>query len=497
MSKFHTWIKNKLRFLRSLRLWVFVISFSVGLIPCAFLSQILLNNYEKRAVSIRTSDVSNQLRIISDHLLTYNYLLDTSSEAIDAELSQLSNLYDGRILIINSDLKVVKDTYGISQGKTMISSEVVRALKGESVSIYDSENGYIEITTPIIESKNSDLITPSDIENDGISETNISGVMLTSVSTQTIINTQESLRRTSEIVIIIAALIIVVIAAHISHLITKPFRQLTNDISDMKEGYASDPVMVNDYIETEQISDAFNQVYMRMKRLDDSRQEFVSNVSHELKTPMTSVKVLADSLLAQEDAPAELYREFMGDITKEIDRENKIISDLLTLVKMDKTSAELTISQVDINELIELVLKRLRPIARKKDVEITFESLKAVTATVDEVKISQVITNLVENAIKYNVDHGFVRVTLDADHQFFIVIISDTGIGMTQDDMNHIFERFYRADKSHSREIGGTGLGLSITRSAILMHRGSISVDSEVGNGTTFTVKIPLTYIAG
>jgi len=497
MSKFHTWIKNKLRFLRSLRLWVFVISFSVGLIPCAFLSQILLNNYEKRAVSIRTSDVSNQLRIISDHLLTYNYLLDTSSEAIDAELSQLSNLYDGRILIINSDLKVVKDTYGISQGKTMISSEVVRALKGESVSIYDSENGYIEITTPIIESKNSDLITPSDIENDGISETNISGVMLTSVSTQTIINTQESLRRTSEIVIIIAALIIVVIAAHISHLITKPFRQLTNDISDMKEGYASDPVMVNDYIETEQISDAFNQVYMRMKLLDDSRQEFVSNVSHELKTPMTSVKVLADSLLAQEDAPAELYREFMGDITKEIDRENKIISDLLTLVKMDKTSAELTISQVDINELIELVLKRLRPIARKKDVEITFESLKAVTATVDEVKISQVITNLVENAIKYNVDHGFVRVTLDADHQFFIVIISDTGIGMTQDDMNHIFERFYRADKSHSREIGGTGLGLSITRSAILMHRGSISVDSEVGNGTTFTVKIPLTYIAG
>lgn len=497
MSKFTTWAKDKLNFLRSLRLWVFVIAFAVGLIPCAILSQILLNNYEKRAVSTRTSDVSNQLRIISDHLLTYDYLHNTSSEAIDAELSQLSNLYDGRILIINSDLKVVKDTYGISQGKTMISTEVVRALKGESVSIYDSENGYIEITTPIIETLSNDSVEIGEGDTDIEVNTVIHGVMLTSVSTSTIINTQESLSRTSKIVIIITSLIILILAFHISHFLTKPFIRLTSEISDIKEGYTSEPVMVRDYLETERISDAFNQVFMRMKLLDDSRQEFVSNVSHELKTPMTSVKVLADSLLAQEDAPAELYREFMGDITKEIDRENKIISDLLTLVKLDKTSAELSISQVDINELIELVLRRLRPIARKMDVELTFESLKVVTAAVDEVKIIQVITNLVENAIKYNVEHGWVRVTLDADHQFFIIKIADSGIGMKEEDVKHIFERFYRADKSHSREIGGTGLGLAITRSAILMHRGSITVESKLGEGTIFTVKLPLSYIAG
>ena len=130
------------------------------------------------------------------------------------------------------------------------------------------------------------------------------------------------------------------------------------------------------------------------------------------------------------------------------------------------------------------------------DVELTFESLRAINAAVDEVKISQVITNLVENAIKYNVEHGWVKVTLDADHQFFIMTVEDSGIGMKEETLEHIFERFYREDKSHSREIGGTGLGLAITRSAVLMHRGSIQVESVHGEGTKFTVRIPMTYIA-
>ena len=244
------------------------------------------------------------------------------------------------------------------------------------------------------------------------------------------------------------------------------------------------------------IIDAFNQLLGRMKILDDTRQEFVSNVSHELKTPITSVKVLADSLLAQEDAPVELYREFMEDIAAEIDRENRIITDLLSLVKMDKTVSDMNITEVNMNDLTELVLKRLRAIARKRDIEVTFESNRQVIATVDEVKLSSVITNLVENAIKYNKEHGWVKVVLDADHQFFTLTVSDSGIGIPEDAQEHIYERFYRVDKSHSREIGGTGLGLAITRSAILMHRGSIQVSSVPGEGTTFVVRIPLTYIA-
>ncbi len=141
-------------------------------------------------------------------------------------------------------------------------------------------------------------------------------------------------------------------------------------------------------------------------------------------------------------------------------------------------------------------MRRLRPIAIKRDIELIYESIRPVTAAIDEVKITLVITNLIENAIKYNKEHGWVKVTVDADHQFFTVEVADSGIGIPEDCAEHIYERFYRVDKSHSREIEGTGLGLSITRSAVLMHRGTIKVVSEEGEGTTFTVKIPLTYIA-
>ena len=223
----------------------------------------------------------------------------------------------------------------------------------------------------------------------------------------------------------------------------------------------------------------------------------MANVSHELKTPMAAIKVLADSLLAQQDAPAELYREFMEDIVSEIDRENQIITDLLALVKMDKKVQELNIVSLNINDLTELILKRLRPIARKRDVEVVFESMRPVVAEVDEVKMTLVMTNLVENSIKYNKEHGWVKVELDADHQFFTFRVSDSGLGIPEEELPHIYERFYRVDKSHSREIGGTGLGLAITKSAVLMHRGSITATSVEGEGSCFTVRIPLIYIVG
>ena len=118
-----------------------------------------------------------------------------------------------------------------------------------------------------------------------------------------------------------------------------------------------------------------------------------------------------------------------------------------------------------------------------------------MTAEIDEVKIALGITNLVENAIKYNKENGWVHVSLNADHKYFYLKVADSGIGIPKEDTDHIFERFFRVDKSHSREIGGTGLGLSIARNAVVMHRGAIKVYSEPGEGTTFTVRIPLTYI--
>ena len=126
---------------------------------------------------------------------------------------------------------------------------------------------------------------------------------------------------------------------------------------------------------------------------------------------------------------------------------------------------------------------------------MVYESYRPVVADVDEVKMSIALNNLIENAIKYNYDGGWVHVTLNADHKFFYVRIQDSGVGIPEELQDKIFERFYRVDKARSRETGGTGLGLALTRRAILLHRGSIKVYSKEKEGTTFTIRIPLNYV--
>ena len=233
----------------------------------------------------------------------------------------------------------------------------------------------------------------------------------------------------------------------------------------------------------------------KLEEEEKNTKSLITDISHQLKTPLASMKVLSDSLLCQQDVPIELYQEFMNDLSQEIERESKIIDDLLALVKLDKTASGMNIRAENINALVERILKRLRPIAAANNIEMIFESFRPVNAEVDEVKLTLAISNLVENAIKYNKENGWVHVSLNADHKVFYVEVADSGVGIDKENQAHIFERFYRVDKSHSREIGGTGLGLSIARSAVVMHRGAIKVFSQPGEGTTFTVRIPLKYV--
>jgi signal transduction histidine kinase len=479
--------------LKSLRLRIFVIMLVTGIVPGIIVGIGIVQNYEDRAVERRISNVQNQLKIVANHLVSNDYMANyrsedqtyrTSRQVISAELEMLANLYEGRVMIINSNFKVVTDTYGISEGKIIISEEVIKCFQGENISHYDPEHGYIEMTTPIMDT------TASSTEN-GV----VKGVMLTSISNSSIVTIKDDLNRCVLLIETLLAVVVVVLAMVLARAITSPFDKITQAIKDVNAGYSDECISVPDYAETVHIVDAFNQLLGRMRVLDESRQEFVANVSHELKTPMTSMKVLAESLLMEQDAPAQLYREFMEDIVSEIDRENRIITDLLALVKMDKKVQDMSIASLNINDLVELILKRLRPIARKKDVEVVFESMRPVVAEVDEVKMTLIMTNLVENAIKYNKEHGWVKVELDADHQFFTFRVSDSGIGIPEEALTHICERFYRVDKSHSREIGGTGLGLAITKSAVLLHRGTLTVNSVEGEGSSFLVKIPLNYI--
>ena len=453
----------------------------VSSIPCFLVKEVVVKAYEDKAVAWRIAEIQEQCTILANQLTTTNYLNEPASEVIEAEISQIANIYNGRVMIIDEDYKIVRDTLVSDEGKTMIAPQVISCFSGKSSQYYDNEAKYIDVTTPVTEVNGE--------------KTEIKGVILVSVHADIIHETRNLLMGKANLVLWVLLLVVTFGSIFISTYLLKPFKRIVKGIEDVTEGYDSENLQVDTYKETQEISEAFNKMLGRMKILDESRQEFVSNVSHELKTPLTSMKVLADSLLMQGDVPVELYKEFMEDIAEEIERENKIINDLLSLVKMDKTSADLNVKAENINEIVERILKRLRPIAALNNVEVVFESFRPVTAEVDEVKLTLAITNLVENAIKYNKEEGWVQVSLNADHKYFYVKVADSGMGIPQDELDHIFERFYRVDKSHSREIGGTGLGLAIARNAIIMHRGAVKVHSEEGVGTTFTVRVPLNYI--
>lgn len=475
-------MKKKFKFFRSLRFRIMVILVIIGIVPSIIVEKGIVSSYEDRAVSLRSFNVKNQFDIIGNQLEKEGYLEDQSSEAINSQLAMLSNVYNGRILIVDQDYRVIKDTYDMDKGKYMISQEVVQCFSdGKETNHYDRENRYIELIVPI----------HSTVEE----KTEVTGVMLISASTEEIAASIDILEQKGILILMIIMALVIGFGYILSGILMRPFAKVTKAIEDITDGFQDEQISVPDYTETELITDAFNKMLSRVKALDNSRQEFVSNVSHELKTPLTSMKVLADSLVGQENIPIELYQEFMQDIADEIDRENKIITDLLTLVRLDKKAADLNIEVVNINELLELILKRLRPIAAKKNIELTLESYRPVNAEIDETKLVLALTNLVENAIKYNVEDGWVRVSLNADHKYFYVMVADSGMGIPEDSIDHVFERFYRVDKSHSTEIEGTGLGLAITKSAIMMNHGAIRVRSKEKEGTTFSVRIPLTYI--
>ncbi len=471
--------KKKPSFLKSLRFRILIILVILGIVPSVIVANVMVAAYENKAVAVRKQTVEKQCDILCNLLIKENYMNDSSSQDVNSKLELLSNVYDGRILLVDRDYRIIKDTYGVDEGKTQISSMVIKCFKGEEASRYNNKTQKIEMAIPVKSPEVKQL----------------QGAMLISFSSNEIAENIQELEQKSILITGIIIVLAALLGYVLSTVLVKPFARVTKSIEDLTDGYQNEEISVPDYTETALITDAFNKMLSRMKTLDESRNEFVSNVSHELKTPLTSMKVLADSLVGQEGVPEELYQEFMSDITAEIDRENKIITDLLSLVKLDKKAADLNVEHLNINQLLEDILKRLRPIADKRHIDLILDSFRPVEADVDEVKFTLAISNLVENGIKYNVDDGWVRVTLDADHKYFYVKVADSGMGIPEESIGRIFERFYRVDKSHSKEIGGTGLGLAITRSAVTKHHGNIQVESKEGEGTTFTVRIPLSYI--
>ena len=429
---------------------------------------------------VRTA-LQNEGLILSDKMSRGAYFAQPASgRNVDNELSLLADVYDGRITVVNHSFRVVYDTFHVAEGKYHVAPEIVRCFRGETSNKYNDDKGYLIQTFPIYDA------------NEG---KNVEGVMLISASTLKAHDFEANMRESSLLMLLALGMLALLVSIPASMLMHRPFDRLNQAMKRISTGSLKGGVQENGYRITSELSESISATMARMEAIDRSREDFVSNVSHELKTPITSIRLLADSLKSMDQVPPELYEEFMQDISEEIDREARIIDDLLELVKMDQGALELRVRPVDLIAIVKIVLKRVRPMAERRNIELSLEQVREVSVEGDESQLTLALTNLIENAVKYNKEDGSVRVTVDADHQNAYVTVRDTGVGIPEDQQSLVFERFYRVDKARSRETGGTGLGLSITRDIIQMHKGSITLESTEGVGTVFTVTIPLRYM--
>ncbi|MGN0367144.1 MAG: ATP-binding protein [Wujia sp.] len=457
----------------SLRAFVmfFVIALCAGImiVYTAITNQLFVERYREQL----SSNLVSQAESLQKYLQANSMSLK-QPENLNLYIEGMAKGFYGRVLIVDSEYRIIKDTYGTNVGNYMVDEHIFSVISGKTESCMEFLDGYVQYITAV---KQDDQCM---------------GAIMILASTENGDSLITRVKRKSAIVICLIMFVCVCVAWMIGNASSHGIKRINRQMERAGEGDWDAQMSVRGFKEFKQLTESYNKTLSRLKTIDSTRQEFVSNVSHELKTPITSMKVLADSLIQNEEADLPMYKEFMTDIVDEIDRESKIINDLLTLVKMDKQAAELNLAEVNINDLLGVILKRVTPIAKNRDIEITYESYRDVVANVDEVKLSLALTNIIENAVKYNVDHGWVKVTLNADHKNFHIKVADSGVGIPDDCKEHVFERFYRVDKARSRDTGGTGLGLAITRSVILMHRGSIKLYSESGEGTTFTIKIPM-----
>ncbi|MBQ7864139.1 MAG: two-component sensor histidine kinase [Lachnospiraceae bacterium] len=471
--------KRRARKANSLHVQVIFAMVLACILPLAVVAVLFVNSYREQTRQEMRGKVQELCADFANRIQNTGYLTNSAQAELSAAMDTAAQFYDGRILVVNSELQIIKDTFKREEGRTMISEEVVRSLREKPLS-YEF---LYEDTTEIIYQV-----------RDSLGKTVLGSVVFIYDNPE-YVGLSDDISKTSLLVtsFLVGGVLCAILIA--SAKMVFPLKKLAFNLQQLADGDLQEKVDVKGNYEVETIVDSVNNMLEDMRNTEQRRQEFVSNVSHELKTPLTSMKVLAESLVGQNGIPEELYQEFLHDINTEIDRENEIITDLLNIVRLDRKEGEMHIAQVSINELLEIVMRRLRPIAKERNVEMVFESFRSVLAEVDEVKMSLVFTNLIENAIKYNKEGGQVKVSLNADHRYFYVRVEDTGIGIPEEAKKYIFDRFYRVDKARSRETGGTGLGLAITKSAVMMHKGNIKVSGKEGEGSVFVVRIPLSFV--
>ena len=273
-------------------------------------------------------------------------------------------------------------------------------------------------------------------------------------------------------------------------MLTKPIVKLTSFIKNMP----MDKLEKCDLDSRDEVGDlvvAFNELIDRIDELEEKRRAFVSDASHELKTPLSIIKLLSDSLIQTNNPDPAFLREFLSDMSAEVERLTRIVQRLLDLTKMDQTS-RMKQEFVSVSEIATDVYEKLLPLAQNKEIEFIFTKPDDdVLIPIDRDSITESVYNIADNSIKYTENGGSVKMEVMRDLGNVLVRISDTGIGIPKEDMQKIFDRFYRVDKARARDTGGTGLGLSIAMDAVKLHGGYIEVSSEEEKGSMFTIVLP------
>lgn len=418
----------------------------------------------------KKASMTEKCLLASDEIATLDVLNNTTVSSI---IEQIESLKVTRLIVTDQTGNALYDSSGIAEGTYALFPEILSAIEGNDVCSWNYHNGAIDTraATPIV-----------------YYGTIVGCVYMTEYDTAqgSLIKSMQSnvLRIT-----LMLEIVVTLFSIAFSNTFSRRLNRIMNSMRIIQEGDYSHKVNMGGNDELTILGNEFNDLTERLQTSEQKRSRFVSDASHELKTPLASIKLLSDSIL-QYDMDLDTVREFVGDIGAEAERLNRMTAKLLSLTRAEgQTNDEHEI--IMMAPTIHRVARMLRPNAIQANIIFHLELEEDSPVLILEDDLYQIVFNLMENGIKYNAFGGSLTVRLHREEDNAILTISDTGVGIPEDAIGHIFERFYRVDKARSRATGGSGLGLAIVRTIVRRNRGEISVSSTVGKGTTFTVTFP------
>jgi two-component system, OmpR family, sensor kinase len=436
---------------------------------------------EDYLVKIRVGD---QLKSTNNVAVSMAPYLNSSNSQLMHELAEdSSQKYGGRFLVLNKSGIVQVDSFSILTGQKIEHKEVSDVLLGPG----DTSYGFHEM-----EDETGETFYAVYYAAAVVYETETIGAVLFADDIEDVVAITDDFVSVLIAISVAAGVVLMLFSLVFSGYIAKPIKELKTVAVSISKGNLRQRIKVTGKNEISELAGTFNTMSEKLENTDRKRSEFVSNASHELKTPLSSMKILIESLLYQDGVDEKIYKEFLTDINGEIDRLNQIISGLLTLAKTDSEAEALVLDTILLSELVYKSVSALKPIAKDKGVKLDYHVSNDLEIECDALKVMQAVINLVENAIKYTDKGGHVRVTLQRSGQNASIVVKDNGCGISQEDIGHLFDRFYRVDYARARDTGGSGLGLHISRKIALLHGGNIDVKSVEGKGSVFTLYLPL-----